>query len=159
MAKYKFKLIGGGHVQTVNGVLKEFVHGDIIETDQNLVSMFRGKFERVHQEDVVQVSAGVPVKNMPPIPTKAEVQLASKEVQDAAKAGAADIKAEVAPVTSIRLGPDMTAMFLAAKGTGIKVHQIGEAFQVVNAGGELLNPNGNFTKAEVNIFLNNIKNA
>ena len=41
-----FRLLGGNHVQ--DG--KSYVQGNIIKTDRDLCAMFRGKFEKVHED-------------------------------------------------------------------------------------------------------------
>lgn len=129
-----YKLIGGRHVQ--DG--KEYTRGDTIETSVNLTSMFRGKFTRVIVEKATGVMAEVAAIDPPAIVTKDEVK--SKDESDSK------------PIT---LGPDMTISFLAAKGTPFKIHKIGEGYQIVNNDGELINPEGLFTRTEVEIYLKN----
>lgn len=153
MARYK--LIGGYHVQKESGRLKEYKRGDIIETEINLVSLFRGKFEIAYDNE--QVAAKAEVKKAPKKPTVAE---AAKALEEAKVAETAENQEAANKAKSkVVLGPDMTAMFFAVKGSKFRIHQSGSGYQVVNASGELQNTEGLLTKDEVNIYLESNKDA
>lgn len=131
-----FELIGGNHEE--NG--KKYTKGDVFESDKNLFSMFRGKFRKVSKD-----GSPPPVK-VPKIPTK-ESSPPESETGASEKLVSGSIKT--------RLGPDITASFLEAKGTEFKIHKAaGEKYHIVNGKSDVFGGDG-FTRSEVLIFLNN----
>ncbi len=155
----RYKLIGGGHVQKdQDGKLKEYSRGDIIESDDNLMSLFRGKFEKVYSDQ--QIIDSQTKDKAVKVKVSQSVVDATKALEEAKAAEAAKNANDAdAAKKAIRLGPDMTNLFLITKGTQYRVHQMGTGYQVVNGSGELMNPEGLFTKQEVNIFIDSNKNA
>lgn len=126
----QFRLIGGGHVE--DG--KSYEKGDIVESDKNLVSLFRGKFEKVYSED-----EKLKMQETPKIPTK--------ESLDKVKEKSKNIET--------RLGPDVTVSFLEAKGTEFKIHKAaGSKYHIVDGASNVFGGEG-FTRNEVLIYLNN----
>jgi len=136
-----FELIGGSHEQDN----KKFMKGDIIETDVNLVSLFRGKFKKVSKE------GGIPApERVPNIPTKM-----SPPHPKGSEAGDGKPASDSVKTITTRLGPDVTTAFLEAKGTEFKIHKAADnMYHIVDGNSDIIGGAG-FTRNEVLIYLNN----
>ena len=131
----RFELIGGNHEE--GG--KSYKKGDIIDSPNNLISMFRGKFKRV------EGGTSEP-KRVPNIPTKNS---------SPPKGSEAGTPKSVSGSIKTRLGPDVTISFLETKGTKFKIHKAaGDKYHVVDGESNIFGGDG-FTRAEVLIYLNN----
>ncbi len=156
-----YQLTGGNHEQ--GG--KTYVKGDTIETDRNLTSLFRGKFRRVHPDEVLKpLNPGSPELPGPKSGSSPKAEAGAGEKPESESAGdgepasvdADKVDGESGPELiiekkEVRLGPDVTASFVETKGTGFKVHKTDDKYHVVDGTGavsELL------TRDEAIIFIN-----
>ncbi len=141
-----FKLIGGGeHVE--DGV--SYKTGDVIESELDLVTQFRGKFEKVYQQDLPD---GFSLKKKT-VPTEPNIPVKGGEDGDPDTDTA---KEEEGGSTSTPPSPagkiDVTDQFSAAQDLGVSVFRKGTWYEVID-NGEVLNAKKKLRKNQVTKFI------
>ena len=114
--KFRLKEKAGGHVEGN----KQYEAGDIIETDRDLIARFKGKFEKVHEDDLEDT--GAPLQTKPNIPSpKAKRGKGSK---DKSSQSPSDSDVEITNLNDIEEsehGVEVTSNFPTAKKVKVQV--------------------------------------